>query len=90
MNVLDQILQEQKTQRALISSVLEELQKPVIEDKYLSVKEFSETLGIHEQSTRNAIKEGRIEAKRLGRRVFIHNSQLEKGLLTFKSLKHKR
>ncbi|MCK8521934.1 hypothetical protein M0D21_10170 [Aquimarina sp. D1M17] len=90
MNVLDQILQEQKEQRTLLSSMFDYIQKPIPEDKYYSVDEYSEKIGVHPQSTRNAIKDGRVKANRFGRRVLIHSSQIEQGLKEFKSLRYRR
>jgi excisionase family DNA binding protein len=60
------------------------------ENKLYSVKELAIYAGVSELSIRNYIVEGKITAKRIGRRLFIEQSQFEKGLSEVKSLKYKR
>lgn len=63
---------------------------PATEDKLFSVKELAKFAGVSELSIRNYIKEGKIRAKTIGRRIFIEQSQFENGLKEVKSLKYKR
>lgn len=60
------------------------------ENKLHSVKSLAEYAGVSELSIRNYILEGKIQAKRIGRRLFIDQSQFEEGLEEVKSLKYKR
>jgi excisionase family DNA binding protein len=62
----------------------------ITENKLYSVKQLAEYAGISELSIRNYIIEGKIEAKRIGRRILIDQKQFEKGLSEVKSLKYKR
>lgn len=66
-------------------------QKPTVtEDKIHSVKSLALTSGVSELTVRNWIKEGKVKAKRIGRRILIEQSQFESGLSEVKSLKYKR
>ena len=60
------------------------------ENKLHSVKSLALLSGVSELSIRNYIKEGKIQAKRIGGRILIEQSQFEKGLQEIKSLKYKR
>lgn len=60
------------------------------ENKLFSVKELSEYAGVSELTVRNWIIEGKVKAKKIGRRLFIEQTQFEKGLSEVKSLKYKR
>jgi excisionase family DNA binding protein len=60
------------------------------ENKLYSVKSLASHSGVHELTIRNWISEGKIQAKRIGRRLFIEQNQFEKGLQEVKSLKYKR
>ncbi|MDD2819720.1 MAG: hypothetical protein PHW29_00505 [Flavobacterium sp.] len=60
------------------------------ENKLHSVKSLSILAGVSELTVRNWIAEGKIQAKRIGRKLFIEQSQFEKGLEDVKSLKYKR
>ncbi len=60
------------------------------EGRLLSIKELSEHAGVSEQTIRNWILEGKVEAKRIGRRVLIEQTQFDAGLSEVKSLKYKR
>lgn len=59
-------------------------------EKIFSVKELADYAGVSELSIRNWILEGKIQAERIGRKIFIKQSQFEKGLEEVKSLKYKR
>lgn len=60
------------------------------ENKLHSVKSLSLLADVSELSIRNWIKEGKIQAKKIGGRILIEQSQFEKGLQEIKSLKYKR
>ena len=60
------------------------------ENKLYSVKDLAKYAGVTELSIRNWILEGKIEAKKIGGRIFIDKVQFEKGLEEVKSLKYKR
>lgn len=60
------------------------------ENKLYSVKDLAKYAGVSELSIRTYISQGKIEAKRIGRRILIDQSQFEKGLSEVKSLKYKR
>ena len=60
------------------------------ENKRHSVKSLSVLSGVSELTVRNWITEGKIQAKRIGRRLFIEQTQFAKGLEEVKSLKYKR
>jgi hypothetical protein len=60
------------------------------ENKLHSVKSLSVLSGVSELTVRNWITEGKIQAKRIGRRLFIEQTQFAKGLEEVKSLKYKR
>ncbi|TDP02200.1 helix-turn-helix domain-containing protein [Flavobacterium sp. 245] len=59
-------------------------------NKRHSVKVTAVRNGLSEGTIRNYIKEGKIEAHKIGRRILIDESQFEKGLSEVKSLKYKR
>lgn len=75
-----------------IENLLLDIKHPqqTTESKLYSVKELSVYSGLSELSIRNYILDGKIEAKRIGRRILIDQSQFEKGLSEVKSLKYKR
>ena len=60
------------------------------ENKLHSVKSLALLSNVHELTIRNWIKEGKIQAKKIGGRILIEQSQFEKGLQEIKSLKYKR
>ena len=95
MNILDQISSDISQLRDDYKRDFEKLtnavKKIIDEDKYYSIQEFSDKVGIHYQTTRNAIKDGRIIAKRFGsRRLMISSSELDRALQEVKSLKYRR
>lgn len=75
-----------------IENLLLDIKHPpkTAENKLFSVKELAEYAGVSELSIRNWITEGKIVAKRIGRRVLIEQTQFENGLSEVKSLKYKR
>ncbi len=60
------------------------------ENKLHSVKSLSLIAGVSELTIRNWIKEGKIQAKKIGGRILIEQTQFAKGLEEVKSLKYKR
>ena len=60
------------------------------ENKLHSVKSLALLSGVSELTVRNWIIEGKIQAKRIGRRLFIEQIQFARGLEEVKSLKYKR
>ena len=60
------------------------------ENKLFSVKDLAVYAGVSELTVRNWIIEGKVKAKKIGRRLFIEQNQFEKGLSEVKSLKYKR
>ena len=75
-----------------IESLLLDIKHPPVETevKLLSVKELSAYAGVSQLTVRNWIIEGKIQAKRIGRRILIDQKQFEAGLSEVKSLKYKR
>jgi excisionase family DNA binding protein len=75
-----------------IEKLLFSIQNPQqkAEGKLHSVKSLAKYAGVSELSIRNYIKEGKIKAKQIGRRIFIDEKQFEAGLSEVKSLKYKR
>lgn len=75
-----------------IEKMLFNIQNPPqkTEFKLFSVKELAKFAGVSELSIRNYIKEGKIKAKQIGRRILIDEKQFEAGLSEVKSLKYKR
>lgn len=65
-------------------------EEPSQEPKLYSVAELAIYAGVSELSIRNWITEGKIEAKRIGRRILIDKNQFDAGLQEVKSLKYKR
>lgn len=61
-----------------------------VTEKIHSVKSLALLSGVSELTVRNWITEGKIQAKRIGRRLFIEQTQFAKGLEEVKSLKYKR
>lgn len=55
-----------------------------------TVKEFSELTDSSEQTVRLWIKKGLIKGEKLGRKIYINESQFQEGLQEVKSLKFKR
>lgn len=60
------------------------------ENRMFSVAELSRYAGVSSLSIRNWIKEGKLEAKRIGGRILIDEAQFKNGLQEVKSLKYKR
>lgn len=56
----------------------------------LTVKEVAEKLNVTELTIRNYIQKGYIHADKIGRRILIDATELEKSLSEVKSLKYKR
>jgi len=81
-----------ETRLSNIEKILFEIKNPpqTTENKLHSVKSLAIYAGVSELSVRNYIKEGKIKAKQIGRRILIEQSQFEKGLSEVKSLKYKR
>jgi len=95
MNILDQLSQDISSLKSTYENGFYELKSMVVkilnEDKYYSIQEFSDKVGIHYQTTRNAIKDGRIKAKKFGsRRIMIHSSEVDRIMESVKSLKYRR
>lgn len=59
-------------------------------NKLYTVNSLSLYADVSELTIRNWIKEGKIQAKKIGGRILIEQSQFEKGLQEVKSLKYKR
>ncbi len=59
-------------------------------EKLQSVKQLAAEINVSELTVRNWIAEGKITAKKMGRRIFIESSQFANGLEDVKSLKYKR
>lgn len=94
MNILDELrsdLQDlKKTQQQDFKQLKELVRELVEEEKYLSIKEFSDKAGIHFQTTRKGIKDGRISARRFGRRVMIPSTELKDAFTIVKSKNYRR
>lgn len=75
-----------------IENLLLDIKHPTTtaENKKHSVKGLAQYSGLSELSIRNYIREGKIKAERIGRRILIDEKQFEKGLAEVKSLKYKR
>lgn len=87
-NPFSEILKELKE----LKTSFQELKNKVDVEPYrvYSVKELADLSGASELTIRNWIKEGKIKANRIGRKLFIEHSQFENGLQEVKSLKYKR
>ena len=81
-----------ETRLSNIESLLLDIKnKPeATENKLHSVKSLALLSNVHELTIRNWIKEGKIQAKTIGNRIFIDQKQFEQGLKEVKSLKYKR
>jgi len=55
-----------------------------------SVKDLAEHCGVAELTVRNWITEGKVKAKRLGRRIFIDEEEFQRALSDVKSIKYQR
>lgn len=55
-----------------------------------SVKELADHCGVAELTVRNWITDGKVKAKRIGRRIFIEEEEFQKSLSEIKSIKYKR
>jgi hypothetical protein len=76
---------------AIEKALLDIKNKPKeVEDKRHSVKSLASSIGVSELSIRNWIKEGKIQANRIGGRIFIDESQFINGLQEIKSIKYRR
>ncbi len=73
-----------------IEEKLNKLQKDQKEPKKYSIKELAKYCGVSQNTVRNWITEGKIKAKRLGRRIFIEEEEFQKALSEVKSLKYQR
>ena len=83
-----------------ISSDLSELKTVVLslqqyliqkkQDKFYTLKEAGELLGVSEQTVRRNIKRGNIKAQLLGKKTVIQHAEIFENLAEVKSLKYKR
>jgi excisionase family DNA binding protein len=73
-----------------LSELMKQQKTKETENKLYSVKSLADLSGVSELTVRNWITQGKIKAKRIGRRLFIEQSQFDKGLQEVKSLKYKR
>ena len=55
-----------------------------------SIKELAKHCNASENTIRNWIKEGKLKADRIGRRIFISEEEFQNALSEVKSLKYKR
>ena len=67
--------------------ITEELNPP---KKKYTVKEAATKYNVTDLTVRNWIKKGYLKGDKIGRRVLIDSSELEKSLTEIKSLKYKR
>jgi excisionase family DNA binding protein len=58
--------------------------------KNVTVKEAAKMLNVTELTIRNYVKQGKIQASKIGRRIVINLESLENSLNEVKSLKYKR
>lgn len=58
--------------------------------KKRSIKELADHCGVAELTVRNWITDGKVKAKRLGRKIFIDEEEFQKALSDVKSIKYKR
>tara|TARA_R110002126_G_scaffold290356_1_gene447138 strand:- start:17885 stop:18178 length:294 start_codon:yes stop_codon:yes gene_type:complete len=58
--------------------------------KNVTVKEASKMLNVTELTIRNYVKQGKIQASKIGRRIVINLESLENSLNEVKSLKYRR
>lgn len=58
--------------------------------KNVTVKEAANMLNVTELTIRNYVKQGKIQAKKIGRRIVINLESLESSLNEVKSLKYRR
>ena len=58
--------------------------------KKRSVKELADHCGVAELTVRNWITDGKVKAKRIGRRIFIEEEEFQNALSEIKSIKYKR
>ena len=58
--------------------------------KNVTVKEAAKMLNVTELTIRNYVKQGKIQAKKIGRRIVINLESLESSLNEVKSLKYRR
>lgn len=83
-------LLEERLER--IESLLLELKQPpkTQSNKLYSANELAAYAGVSTLTIRNWIKEGKIKAKKIGRKILIEENQFKEGLKDVKSLKYKR
>jgi excisionase family DNA binding protein len=58
--------------------------------KNVTVKEAAKMLNVTELTIRNYVKQGKIQASKIGRRIIINLESLENSLKEVKSLKYRR
>jgi excisionase family DNA binding protein len=58
--------------------------------KNVTVKEAAKMLNVSELTIRNYVKDGKIQASKIGRRIVINLESLENSLKEVKSLKYRR
>jgi excisionase family DNA binding protein len=57
---------------------------------HTTIQEASKQLKVSEQTIRNYVKRGMIKANKVGRRILIETTSIDKALSEVKSLKYKR
>ncbi|MCA0349063.1 MAG: helix-turn-helix domain-containing protein [Bacteroidetes bacterium] len=78
---------------SIIETVIEDKLTSLKEDEgneNLTVQQTAKILGVTELTIHNYIKKGFIPASKIGRRIIIKSSELDKALNEVKSLKYKR
>lgn len=86
---IEQLFIEVRSLKSEISD-LKESSKEDLSQKLYTIKEAAVMLKVSEQSVSNYIKEGKIKAKIIGRRIRIYHYELFNSLEEVKSFKYKR
>lgn len=86
----DNPFQQIYTQLERLEQKLDRLESKSPKVKKRSVKELADHCGVAELTVRNWITDGKVKAKRIGRRIFIEEEEFQKSLSEIKSIKYKR
>ena len=86
----DNPFQQIYTQLERLELKLDRLESKSPKVKKRSVKELADHCGVAELTVRNWITDGKVKAKRIGRRIFIEEEEFQNALSEVKSIQYTR
>lgn len=89
-NPFTQIFQELRTLKEKVDELGDKIPKQEQSIRMYSPQEIADNTPLTVQTIRAAITDGRIKAKKIGRKIMISQEEFERACVEVKSLKYKR